>query len=97
MIAADERIYDNHYLRRLSPAGMRDIMEWEEWPDEFLTFEKLMILGKATGQFWRFIDPQSPALIQSAEDLRRERPDITVEEIANLLAIPAGHAADLLH
>ena len=97
MIASDERIYDNHYLRRLPPASMREIIELGWWPDEFLTFEKLMMLGKATGGFWRFEDPRSPALIESAEDLRRERPDITTEEIANLLAISTDHASDLLH
>lgn len=96
MIASDERIYDNYYLRRLPPASLTEITEFDWWPDEFLTFEKLMMLGKATGRYWRFVESRSPALIASAEDLRRERPEITIEEIANLLAIPNDQATDLL-
>lgn len=97
MVASDERIYDNHYLRRLPSASLREITEFNCWPDEFLTFEQLMMLGKATGRYWQFVEPRSPALIASAEDLRRERPEITIEEIASLLAIPYDQAAGLLH
>jgi hypothetical protein len=96
MVAQDERIYDNYYLRRLAPASLREIVELDWWPEEFLTYERVLILGKATGKFWRFIESRSPALIATAEDLRRERPDITVEEIASLLAIPVVQATDLL-
>lgn len=97
MIASDERIYDNHYLRRISPASLREIVDFDWWPDEFLTFENLMMLGKAEGRIWRFLDRRSPALIASAEDLRRERPEITTEEVANLLSIQVSQAADLLN
>ena len=96
MVAQDERIYDNFYLRRLAPATMREIVDLDWWPEEFLTYESVLKLGKATGRSWRFIDSLSPALITTAEDLRRERPEITLEEIANLLAIPVEQAADLL-
>lgn len=96
MIASDERIYDNHYLRRLTPASLWEITEFDCWPDEFLSFEKLMTLGKATGRYGQFVEPRSPALVASAEDLRRERPEISVEEIATLLSIPNDQAVDLL-
>lgn len=96
MIAQDERIYDNYYLRRLSPELMTDVIEFDWWPDEFLTYEQVLRLGRTTGRFWRFVDPCSPALVTTAEDLRRERPDISVEEIAYLLGIPASNAANLL-
>lgn len=96
MIAQDERIYDNYYLRRLSPELMTDIVECDWWPDEFLTYEQVLKLGRATGRLWQFVDPFSPALKTTAEDLRRERPDISVEEIGYLLGIPAKNAASLL-
>jgi len=96
MGAQDERIYDNFYLRRLAPASMREIKELDWWPEEFLTYERVLLLGKANGRHWRFEDPRSPAMVATAEDLRRERPEITIEEIADLLAIPVTQAADLL-
>lgn len=96
MVAQDERIYDNLYLRRLTPVELREILELDWWPEEFLTYERVLMLGKATGRCWRFAESRSPALIATAGDLRRERPDITVEEIANLLTIPLMQALDLL-
>jgi hypothetical protein len=45
---------------------------------------------------WTFLDPRSPALIDTAEDLRRERPGISIEEIAYLLAISVSDAKRLL-
>ena len=96
MIAQDERIYDNHYLRRLAPEALREIVDFDFWPDEFLTYERVLKLGKSTGRHWRFLDAKSPALVTTAEDLRRERPDITIEEIASLLAIPVAQASGLL-
>ena len=96
MVAQDERIYGNYYLRRLAPQSMREIVELDWWPEEFLTYERVLMLGKTTGEQWRFEDPRSPALITTAEDLRRQRPEITIEEIADLLAIPVTQAENLL-
>ena len=93
MIAQDERIYDNYYLQRILPASVKEIIDFCWWPDEFLTYERVLRLGKATGRFWTFEDPLSLALVTTAEDLRRERPDITVEEIADLLTIPVAQAS----
>jgi len=95
MIAQDERIYDNFYLRRIAPAIVREIIEFNWWPEEFLTYERVLKLGRATRKRFRF-EPRSPALITTAKDLRRERGDITPEEIANLLAVPVAQATDLL-
>ena len=96
MVAQDERIYDNFYIRRIAPATLREIAEFDWWPEDFLTYERVLMLGKATGRLWRFLEIRSPALIQTAKDLRQERPGITIEEIASLLAIPVSQAADLL-
>jgi hypothetical protein len=53
-------------------------------------------LGRTLAQPWSFLDPLDPALIKTAADLVKERPDITVEEIAYLLAIEPKAAARLL-
>jgi hypothetical protein len=96
MIAQDERIYDNYYLRRLAPSVYRGIVEQDQWPDEFLTYEGVLRLGRTMSKPWTFLDSRSPALVYTAEDLRRERPDISIDEIAYLLAIPVPDAVRLL-
>lgn len=95
MIASDERIYDNYYLRRLSHESVEAIQERKQWPGEFLTYERVLSLGITMSNPWTFLDPRSPALVATAEDLRRERPDISVKEVAYLLGIPVRNAARL--
>lgn len=96
MIAQDERIYDNFYLRRISATQLQEIEDFGLWPDEFLTYEQVLKLGKATGGVWRFAEANSPALVTTAEDLRRGRPDISVDEIASLLSISVKQVTNLL-
>ncbi|MFM6830647.1 MAG: hypothetical protein ACKOVA_10005 [Novosphingobium sp.] len=97
MVAQDERIYDNFYLRRIGRDQLREILDFNWWPEEFLTYERVLALGKMTRRYWSFLDARSPALVTTAEDLRRERPEISIEEIANLLSIPAAQAGNLLN
>ena len=96
MVAQDERIYDNYYLRRLAPSVCQAIVEHADWPGEFLTYEQVLRLGRTLGKPWTFLDSRSPGLVWTAEDLRRERPDITIDEIAFLLAISVPDAGRLL-
>jgi hypothetical protein len=96
MVAQDERIYDNFYLRRLLPAIAQEIVDQQRWPDEFITYERVLRLGRTMSRPWTFADPHSPALVWTAEDLRRERPSISIEEIAYLLAIPVSQAIGLV-
>jgi len=93
MIAQDERIYDNYYLKRLQPSEADDILNGGGWPDDFITYERVLKLGRTLSQPWTFSDPRSPSLVWTADDLRNERPDITIEEIAYLLAISPAEAA----
>lgn len=97
MIAQDERIYDAFYLRRLEPSGRKAIVDDARWPDEFLTYESILRLGRNMSKPWTFLDLRSPALVWTAKDLRRERPAISFKEIAYLLAIPESDAVRLLH
>jgi len=96
LVAQDERIYDNYYLKRINQAEARGIAEDNRWPDDFITYERVLKLGRALSRPWSFLDQRSPALVCTAEDLMRERPDITVEEIAYLLAIEPEVATRLL-
>jgi hypothetical protein len=96
LVAQDERIYDNYYIRRITTAIKQDIVEWDLWPDEFLTYEKILRFGKLSGHFFAFCDSYSPALTTTIADLRRERPDVSAEEIADLLNISLLHVVGLL-
>jgi hypothetical protein len=96
MIAQDERIHDNFYLKRLSPEAAEAVVERDCWPSDFLTFEQVLRLGIKSGQICVFLDPQSLALVDAAQDLRRERPDILADEIAQLLGISVKAAVKLL-
>jgi hypothetical protein len=96
LVAQDDRIYDNYYLKRLDPAEAQDLVADVRWPDDFISYERVLRLGKTLSHPWTFLNPQSPALIDTAADLRKERPDITDDEIAYLLAIKPKAAARLL-
>jgi hypothetical protein len=96
LIAQDERIHDNYYLKRLTAEELRRIVDCNDWPDHFLTYEQVLKLGVSSGHTCRFIDAESPALVWTVGDLKRERPTISVEEIASLLAIPVSNASQLL-
>lgn len=97
MIAQEERIFDEHFLRRLNIDEANRITTNGEWPTEFLTYERVLKTGHAMRIFpCVFLDRLSPSLVWTAEDLRRERPDISVEEIGLLLGITAAQAKRLL-
>lgn len=96
LVAQDERIYDNYYLKRLGPSEAKEIVEANCWPEDFMTYERVLRLGRTLSKAWTFFDPCSPSLVWTAEDLRKERPDITVEEIAYLLAMEPEGVARLL-
>ena len=96
MIAQDERIYDNYYIQRITAETKRDIIEWDLWPDDFLTYEKVLRLGRSQSRDFKFADPTSPALVTTILDLRQARPDISVEEMADLLQISVPHIVGLL-
>jgi len=95
MVAQDERIYDNFYLKRLKGPEAEDIRQRRTWPTEFATYEKVLRLGRTLNSPCIFLDPLDSALVWTKDDLRRERPDISIKEIAYLLGIPVATAAKL--
>ncbi len=95
MVAQDERIHDNFVLKRVTPAIMKGIVHASEWPEDFLRFERVLRLEREFGKVARFMNPRDSALVETAADLRRERPDISIEDIAFVLAISTDSAARL--
>ncbi|WP_010544929.1 hypothetical protein [Sphingomonas elodea] len=95
MIAQESRIHDNYCLRRLSGDEMHAILALSQWPEDFLRFEQVLRLEREAGQVACFLDPRSPALVDTAHDLRRARPEISVADIAYALAISTGQAERL--
>ena len=96
LIATEERIYDDYYLKRLDATEANHIIEDGLWPDDFMTYEKVLELGMELSKPCRFLDPMAKSLIWTAHDLKAARPDISSAEIAKLLGIDVDHAERLL-
>lgn len=96
MIAQESRIHDNYCLRRISGEDMQAICSRGIWPDDFLRFEQVLRLEAEAGHIARFLNPREAVLVDTANDLRRERPEISVAEIAFVLALSIGEAKRLL-
>jgi hypothetical protein len=96
MVAQEERIFDDYFLRRLDPGAARRIEAEGVWPAEFLTYEAVLTLGSKMSRPCIFFHALSPSLVWTAHDLRKERPDISVEDIAHLLGVAPAQAARLL-
>jgi hypothetical protein len=95
MIAQEERIFDEYFLRRVSEAEAGAILAGR-WPDDFMTYERVLEIGHTFATPCVFFNPLADSLIWSADDLRRERPEITAEEVARLLGVTAKNAERLL-
>lgn len=96
MVAQEERIFDDYFLSRLDEGTAYQITAEGRWPAEFLTYEAVLKAGREMSQPCIFADALSPSLVWTAEDLRKERPKITIEEIAHLVGVSPAHAARLL-
>lgn len=94
MIAQEERIHDNFYLKRLASADMKMIEELGEWPPDFLKFEDVIKLGPDHKQVARFFDPND--LTDTVKELMEARSDISAGEIAYLLVLSEREATRLM-
>lgn len=86
MVAQDDRIHDDYYMRRLSPGEAAEIMAGR-WPDEFITYERVLRTGRTLSSPWTYLDPLDSSLAWTVRDLRRARPEITATEIAYLFGV----------
>ncbi|OAN67061.1 hypothetical protein [Sphingomonas sp. TDK1] len=97
MIAQEERIFDEHFLRRVNLDEASCIIDHADWPIEFLSYERVLKTGHAMRiRPCVFLERLSPSLVQTAEDLRKERPEISEEEIGHLLGVTVAQAKRLL-
>ncbi len=94
IVAQDERIHDNFVLKRVDSAVIARIVEDSHWPD-FVCFERVLRLEREAGKVAQFLNPRDPALVETVAHLRRERPSISIDDIAFVLAISSESAARL--
>ena len=95
MIAQEERVFDEYFLRRLTDDEVAGIKQ-SHWPDDFSSYERVLNTGNLFATPCIFLDSMSSSLIWSAHDLRDARPDISVDEIARLLGVTVDNAKRLL-
>lgn len=62
MVGQEERIHDNYCLKRIDRGALSEIIECSRWPDDFLTYEKLLRLGRDAGQVAAFLNPKARLL-----------------------------------
>ena len=94
MVAQEERIHDNFYLKRLTVSEMKMIAEQGAWPPDFLRFEDVIRLGPDHEQFARFSDTND--LTDTVKELMEARSDISASEIAYLFVLSEGEAKRLM-
>lgn len=94
LVAQEERHNDIFILRRLSVAQAERVLADGVWPALLDSFAGLLEIGRAAGHSVRFADPVGDSSLSwSMADIARERPGITVEELAVLLNLDAATAA----
>ena len=95
LVAQDERIYDEFFMKRLSDAEV-ERAKAGQWPEQFQSYGDVLSVGCATSNPPRFLDPMAASLIWTAEDLLRERSDIKTQEVARVLGLSDRHAERLV-
>lgn len=96
LVAQEERIFDDYFLKRLGAAEADQIAAGGRWPTEFTTYERVLTVGHALSHPCRFVDPLAASLAWTVQDLRKERPEITSDEIARLIGVTSAEVDQLL-
>lgn len=86
LVAQEERQNDVILVRRLEARELTEILGNNGWPSDFDRYETLLRLGRAAGHTVQWVDPINDSSLEwTMADLARERPGITVVELAELL------------
>jgi len=96
MVAQEGWIFDNHFLKRLDPIEVHKIVQEQLWPSDFLTYERVLSVGRRLSQPCGFFELLTPSLVYAVEELQKKRRTITVGEVAYLTGISPEGAAYLL-
>ena len=97
MIAQEERIFDEYFLRRLDADEASRISTEGRWPADFLTYERVLETGHVLGvRPCIFMDRVSPSLIWTVEELKKATPDISAAIIAHLLGVSTTQVERIL-
>jgi hypothetical protein len=94
MIAQEERVHDNYYLKRLSADQIMAIVERADWPRDFLRFEDVIKLGPDNNKVALFFDTND--LTDTVKELIEARNDISAAEVAYLFCLSDGEAQRLM-
>lgn len=96
LVAQEERQNDVFILRRLPPKEAEAIVLDHRWPPYFDSYATLLRLGRDAGHSVTFLDPLgSSSLVTTMCDLARESPEMTLNEMAELLNIEMALAEAL--
>ncbi|MDR6146980.1 hypothetical protein QE363_002773 [Sphingomonas sp. SORGH_AS870] len=96
LVAQEERIFDEHLLARINEAEAARILTANAWPERFATYEDVLRIARSLATPCCFLEPMADSLISTIKDLRRDRPDIRVEEVAELLGLADDYARRLI-
>ena len=96
LVAQEERQNDVILVRRLTPSEFSQILRADLWPADFDQYETLLRLGRAAGHKVRWVDPINDSSLEwTMADLARQRPGITVVELAELLDLDEETASTI--
>jgi hypothetical protein len=95
LIAQDDRIHDDYFMVRSSDTELAEAQAGR-WPQQFQTYEDVLATGRKLSNPPQFCDPMAGSLQWTAEDLLKERHNISAKEIGYLLGLSDKHASALL-
>jgi hypothetical protein len=96
LVAQEERQNDVILIRRLTPNELSRILRENVWPADFDQYETLLRLGRAAGHTVRWVDPINDSSLEwTMADLARQRPGISVTELAELRALDKETASTI--
>lgn len=94
LVAQEERQNDVFILRRITAAEAKAAVTERRWPSYLDSYATLLRIGRDAGHSAVFADPVADSsLAWTMGDLARERPGITVGELAALLNLDLDTAA----
>lgn len=96
MVAQEERVFDVFIVDRVSEEVAEEIVAEGQWPADFLTYEKVLTLGRTLCRSRLALRPDAGLTKYTVHELKAERPDINSAEIGVLLGMSAADVESVL-